>query len=821
LSLGIAIFTAFAVFRGIFTPFDGRLYDFLVRHSPDLKDNPRKVLLVDTPVVTIMNADFDWNAVAEKLLVLGAKQVVFTVIPEGSRAITENLLRNPRVILGSDLVFDRDNPDIERFNLPSSFVGMLPHAVSEIPDPLLGLHRYQLYTYRVGEQMVPSLEALTARRLGVEVPYEGRFLVNFRSNSQVFPRLKLQQLLEGKAISAVVRDRVVLVGIGTERFHRAVVTPITDSRREVPKLDYHGYALDSLLSGAAIASLHPGLKAVLVLGTWLVFFLAIQRMSFRKSMLIGTLAMGGLVVIAWLALLGGHVHVPILGPMLVIGTTLVSIVQSKADRHNLELENLANQANLAAEGRLRAHLAPTNGQFWTYVLGMVDQVLPVTRAVFLERINGTTQVRRTEFLRCASDALDDSGSLTQEPFASAVAQGQVMIVQGFLKKGPSNERQYLAPIMADGKVLGFLVFGVSGDQLAHQATIDRALVFLQRRVAHLLLQDREGASQGVATASRWRNLHDDARVAWTSRLAQHFRLADQHAELLEDVFDHLDTPTVVYDLFGRQLLANANMRSLLKMAELATDGSLSAADLIERACGFTPDLARVALAAAAFDEVRFEHSAWIGAVQYKLKSTPLHATEPVATGNADAMDHLHGVMLQLLSVQSDAITNLLPPTASAVVPDSTSAVSLQLTDLWLSIESATTHIATDRDFEALHFALQGSREPAMVHADPQRLGLLITAILHLFASDSKIPGIVTVNVSTDVQHVTLSMRNEGYGMPNERLQAMLYGPTWPQSPTLRRIRQVHADALGPQGMLSLTSAVGHGYAAEVSLARTA
>ena len=820
-SLGIAILIALAVFSGMLTPIDGRIYDFFVRHSPDLKNSPRKVLLVDTPVVAIMDAGVDWNAVADQLLALGARQVVFTVMPEGSRVITENLLRQPRTILGSDLVFDPDDPDTERFNLPTSLAGLLPHAVSEISDPLLGVHRYQSYTYRVGEHMVPSLEALTARRLGIEVPQEGRFLINFHGNSQAFPRLKLQQLLEGKAISAVVRDRVVLVGIGVERFHRAVVTPSTDSRREVSKLDYHAYALDSMLSGTAIASLHPGLKALLVLGAWLGFVVVIQRMSFRKSMLVGTLAIGGLVVLAWLALLGGHVHVPILGPMLVIGTTLVSTVQSKSDQHNLVLEKLANQANLAIESRLRGHLVPSNGRFWTYFLGMVDQMLPVTRLVFLERVKGTAQVRWVESLRCATDAMTDSGNLTQEPYASAIAQGQVMRIQDFFKNGLANERQYLAPIIADGEVLGFFVFGIVNDQLTHQATIERALAFLQRRVADLLLQNQEGVPMELAMASGWRNLHDDARVAWTSRLAQHFQLASRHAELLEDVFDHLDTPTVVYDLFGRQLLANAGMKSLLKMPELAADGSLSAADLLERACGLTPGFARVALAAAVFDDVRFEHAAWIGVVQYKLKSTPLRATDPVASGNADPLANLHGVMLQLLLVQSDPIAGSVTIPTRTVVPDSTSATSPPLIDLWQSIEAATSQIASLRDFEALHFALEGSREPAMVHADPQRMGSLISAILHLFASDSKLPGTVTVTVATDAQHVTLSMRNEGYGMPNERLQAMLHGPTWPQSPTLRRIRQVHADALGPQGKLSLSSAVGRGYAAEVSLARTA
>ena len=815
-SLVIAILISFAVFWGVLTPIDSRIYDFFVRHSPELKNSPRKVLLLDTPVAAIVDADLDWNTVADKLLALGARQVVFTVVPEGSRANTENLLRRRQVILGSDLVPDPERPDTERFNLPANLAGLLPPAVSEIPEHLLGLHRYQQYAYRVGDQVVPGLEALTARRQGLAVPQDGQFLVNFRSSSEAFPRLKLQQLLEGKAISAIVRDRVVLVGIGVERFHGAVATPVTSIGREVSRLDYHGYALDSLLSGTAIASLHPGLKALLVLGVWLVFFVPVQRMSLRQSMLVSTLATAGLIMLAWLALLSGHVHVPILGPLLVIVTTLVLTAQNKADRDDIDLEKLANEANLAAEGRLRSHLVFTNDRVWTHVLSMIDQILPVTRAVFLERVKGTAQVHRAESLRCAPDAVANSGDVTREPYASAIAHRQVVGTQDFLKKGPADERQYLAPIITDGEVLGFLAYGVAGNQSVHEATIERALAFLQQHVADLLREEREGELIEYATGSNWR---DDVRVAWMSRLAQHFQLADQHAELLEDVFDHLDTPTLVYDLYGRQLLANAGMKSLLKEAQLATNANLSAADLIERVCGLPPESARAALAASVFDEVRFEHAAWIGAVQYKLKSLPLRAKDPVGPGNADPLVKLNGIMLQLLPAQSDAVAGsaTLPAAAAS---DAALPASSTSTDVWHSVETAANKITSQEGFDALHFALEGSREPAIVDADPQRLGSLIMAILHLFAADSKLPGTITVTVATDAQHATLSIRNEGYGIPDERLQAMLHGPTWPQSPTLRHIRQVCAEALGSQGKLSLSSMVGRGYSAKVSLART-
>ena len=307
-SLLLALLLSVAAFLGVFTPLDGRVYDIFVSGAPSLNTSPRQVVLVDSPVVAFFDPNFGWIKLVDDLLALGARQVVFTVMPQGNPRVTEALLASSKVVVGSELTPDPERPGSQVFNLPRALRNSDPGAVADTPDALLSLHRYQRYWYTVGDDLVPSVEALTARRLGRDIPDDGSFLINFGGTDREFPRMHLQQVAEGRLIKEVVQGRVIVIGIGKERFHRNVVTPITSATREVSKLEFHGFALDSLLNGNAIGSLHPLGKAALLLAVWLLYFFVAQPMSFRAAVVTATLMIAGLVILAWLMLTGLNLH---------------------------------------------------------------------------------------------------------------------------------------------------------------------------------------------------------------------------------------------------------------------------------------------------------------------------------------------------------------------------------------------------------------------------------------------------------------------------------------------------------------------------------
>lgn len=814
-SLILALLLSVAAFLGVFTAVEGRLYDIFVTHGPGLHSAPRQVVLIDSPVVTFFNPSFAWVKLTDDLLALGAQQVVFTVIPEGDPQVTAALLGNPRVVLGSDIAPDPARAGSQVFNVPPT-LRSAPNAVADTPEPLLGLHRYQWYSYPVGDRVMPSVEALAARRLGRDIPKEGSFLINFGGADRAFPRVRLQQVVEGRLIKEVVQGRVVVIGIGKERFHRDVVTPITTDTREVPKLEYHGFALDSLLNGNAIGSMLPIAKAALLLSVWLLYFLVAQPMSFRAAVVTGAVMSVALVLLAWGILVGFNLHVPVVGSILVIGTTLISIFQHKANHHDRVLERLVNSANLAHDERLKAQMTPEGEEFWPYALGMVDQAVPITRAVLFERVPGTSRLRLVHSLRCSADAVGAGESdLAQEPFASAVRAGDVVETRDLLKPIEGESLQYIAPLVSQGECVGCLAFGM-GSAGQNMPTLLRAASALSRRLAEMVMHNQRAAVEAVAggTASALRRYLSDKRNDTVTALGRHLQLAQRHSEFLEAVLHRLLTPTIVYDLFGRPLFANNRMKAAMKEISPAEDRSATAADLIEHACGLSSHQARLALTAVTIDGDSFDHPAWTGVRQLRLHADTLGGTTLAETTYEDMLQEAHGLLFQLLPQDGGP-----QPATTAAQPGKPDAE--QELDLWPCLESAAARVSRSGEFEGLSIVLEGDRTPATVRAVPRPLEDLLTAVLQLLAYDAQLPGQIVVLLMQRDRLVEINLRNAGFGMPHERLQAMLDGPIWPQSPTLRRVRQLRGSSLGENGALTISSAVGTGYRATLSLQRVA
>lgn len=811
-SLFFALILALASLLGAFTPLDGRIYDGFLRSAPTLQSTDPQVLLVDSPVSAFFDAQFPWERVVADLLALGARQVVFTVFPEGSAAKALALYDHPAVILGTDLMPDPQRVDSVRFNLPATLGETTPHAIANTDESLLGVHRYQRYSYTVKDQTFPSVEALSARRLGINVEDEGRFLVNFSQPGQSFPRVKLHQVVQGNLVRDVVAGRVVMVGIGQERFHRSVVTPITSDQREITRLDYHGYALNSILTGTGIASLAPATSVLLLLATWLVFFLVAQPMGPRGAMLAGLAMFGALVALAWLALVATNVHIPVVGSALVIGTTLVSLVQRKAKHHDDALARLANTAGVTPASGLGAYRTPVSEEFWPYAMGMLDQAVPITRAIFLQRLPGASGLRPVHALRCANNALAQSDlDMSRPPFSAVAATTEALKVQGLLVPIPGERSQYLIRLALQGELLGYLVFGTSvADE--NLPALQRSVLALCRRLTEMIGANRQRSTDDAPAPSFARKYLSDDRDEVVAKLDMHLQLANRQAEYLAAVLDWMRIPTTVYDLFGRQLFTNTSMKSVLKEAHLNQDGVFSAADLIEQTCGLTSEQARLALTDLTVEGKAFDRAAWAGAQKYRLQGNMLGGSNLLETSYQDMLDQAHGAVFQLVPAATEVETRLpLPhkPTQQAVA---TAAA-----DLWQPLEAAIAEVGAQSEFESLTITVEGERASIPVAAQSWLLRDFLHSLLQLLAYDCKLPGRVEIDVTREDSRVLVAMRNQGFGMPDTRLQSMLEGPVWPQSATLRRIRQLRGTALVAGGSLELTSSVGAGYRALVVL----
>jgi hypothetical protein len=803
-SLLFVLAIAGASFLGVFTPLDGRVNDFLMGISLFPETQRQQILLVDSPVSAFSTTEVSWDQVVTDLVELGARQVVFTVFPEGDTEIAKKLLFNPAVVLGADVKPGSRRDGGVQWNLSPGFTAIKPHAISDTAMSFLGVHRYQSYSYQVNEEAIPSVEALTARRLGQSIPAEGYYLIDFSESRPKFPRVPLQRVVEGSLVKDLVDGRVVLIGIGLQRFHQSVATPITSDGREVTKLEYHGYALDTLLNSNEIYPIAPWATAFLVLVTWIVFFSVAQPFGFKGAMVTGTLMMFILFALAWLTLVLANLHIPVISSVLVIGTTLVSIMHRKAQHHDKVLAKLVNNAGVALSSGISEYHIPQGDELWPYAIRMIDQAVPATRAVLLQRLPNSSELRVAHSLRCTNDAilipiLDSMHSV----FKSASTGGSVKEVH-LLKPIEGESHQYLVPIVSGSELRGFLLFG-TGLPVEQHSALNRAVVMLCRRLAEMLEVHMQESISDKTISNFTRKFMTDERDNLVLKINEYLALAFKQSEFLVSMLNRLHVPTMAYDLFGRPLFTNSSMKAILKETSVNSEQGSSAADLIEETCGLTPDEARQALMDLTVEGKEFNRVAWAGSQQYQMQADVLGGPNLLETSYKTIQNKAYGAMFQLMPManKSDVVQ---------VHTQQLDVVELNAgLDVWKTLETVVADTCKNPEFQGLTIDLAASRTPALVVMQEWQLQDLLSALLLFLAYDSVLPGRIEIEVSQSNTELTMVMANQGFGMPNSRLQALLDGPVWPQSGTLRRIRSLRSVTLTESESLELTSSLGKGY----------
>lgn len=817
LALGLAL----ASMMGVFEPLDGILYDAFVRHSPGSSVVMRKVVLVESPAAEPSAPSVRWDSVAAGLIARGASQVVFTGAPPGSREVVESLLKNPKVIVSGGLRDNTADASKAIFSVPRGARDLSLQAASVVADPLMGVHRGQHYMYRIGDRDLPTLEALTASRLGIGVPGEGHYLIDFSGDASGFPRVTLNQLLNREVSEGVLQGRTVLIDPAGGNIHRMVVTPITKSGREVSELEYHAYALDTLLRGTAVSSFSPLTMGAAVIGIWLLCLTIMQPMQFRQAVVAASLMTTGLALLSWGLLPAGY-HLPVIGPILVIAASLVSVFLSKTESQNQALERLATEANLAVSARLTGQGVSFDDAFWSNVLAMIDQLLPVTRVVLLERAEGSRHVSEVRSLRCSAGAVEERRrDFSRAPYSTAIEKGKAVETGNYLIDAGPGEHQFLAPLVWGGQVLGFWAFGIPRLQMVNSAMLMHAADLLGKKLSELMFARRQGVAY-PAIAAGWRDRLADQRDVSILNLSQHLSMIESHIHVLEDVFNGMEVPTMVSDLFGRPLLSNASMKAL-PLPEKNRSETDSIAGLLETFCQLAPEEVRTALAGVVFNGERFETFGCIGKTRHRLRVSRLYSGARPMTGN-EVLQHIHGLMVQVFPVtrmetiedtQRESRPLIAPPKHEATVV--AGGAEVEEVDLLDVMDEAIASIASSPEHEALSFAVNGSRSDVKVLAQRSKLKDILTTLVRFLAEDSRQRGEITVNLDTQKDDLIIDMQNKGFGMPDDKLQAMLEGADVPRSDYLRRLRQLRESAIGNQGRLDLRSTVGGGYVAKLTM----
>jgi CHASE2 domain-containing sensor protein len=786
---------ALAAVLGLFRPVDDLLGDAFTRLvGTTAEAEPRQVLLVEAPIDAFIGTDTDWEQAAQQLLGLGALRVAFTTLPTLDPDRLRRLIDHPAIDVAAGV--DREALDTRRAQLqvtPELQTLDIP-AVVVAGDAASAVRRYMPYGVQVDDRRLPTIEAHVARQLGHDVPAQGRYRVGFLDGlPRDFPRTALAPLERGELIEEAVAGRVALIGPVSTRFESTVVTPMTTGRQPLSALEFHGYALDSLLRGRTVSTLPPWGEVMLVVLAGLLAHIVIRPMSLQRGTAfifvgIGLLLAASALLLPWL-----RVHLPVTAPALALAGVTLSGFLARSRRQGQALGELATTSALTMVGRWSPNEPRDERELWTGLLDRVAHYLPIRRALlFRWPVDGTRLVAVAALGTDLAQSAPHEPDPRAPPYDGALAAAPHAIdVTDLLAGDAAGEQQLLVALAPNGQPVGFLACGVDRERLERWPGLRGALSQVAQELGELMLARRgERRGQGgLAPVNRWGASRRDAVL---QRLVYNLRGLDRRFALAGNLFEGLHTPVLACDGFGRTIAANGRMQALLsRRVHDATKAT--AGEVIDALSGIGPRAAEDVVAGALFDGREFERVIEdADGGRSRLRVVPLDGQRQAASTAAGP----NGLIIELASAA-----------------DATGQAGA---DLRVTVERAISRVVPTAGRDRVEFHVQGVRHPVHVDLDPQGLVDLLAAVLQLLEEDARRPGVVSVRIDHAGNRAVVELRNDGFGIPPEALHAALDGPELPAEGLHRRIRMLR-DRVLPAGSLVLDSAVGRGYVARVDL----
>ncbi len=854
----LSIATALNLFR---YPAIG-MEDVLVRLLRAAADEQTQVVLVelqDTNAGTVGRA-------LQRIAALGPAAVVLVDLPADTEQFANTLQNVPLIHAYSPSAVDHSGSAV----------------VSAVHPPEYGIYRHQVVRFLAGTQSVPALETAVMQRLQPQTRMPVRpYLVDFSPRAASFGRISAGQVARGQLVKDMLDGRVVLVG-GPATLEPRWPVPLQPDQPGMSTLEFHAYALQTLLSGRIPQRLGDAGAAVLVLVVGLIAMLV----SIALAEVIGMWLLLPFFVAATLAWWGAFqfagVFLPVVPLLLCLFAQAVIFRSEALQRRRGILQKLLLQIEVRAHDRIAPTAQSDENEQWNQIVTMVSQVLNLERSIFLFVRPGENFVREVASLGCT---LDDIAEMRRDfrraPYTDALEAGRLIQLDRrlFLRQiedARLADDQMLMPLIFEGELQGFWCLTVRASLHVDLDALRREVSPFASQIAARMYQvsyraqsasDADSAQGGVFAGGRTSAPED--------RLPRIVGLLDARIQLFDSVFQGLSTATIVYDIFGRVLQVSSRMSELFADQEYRPY-ERTALDVLVDIAGVDIAEARDHLRYVIVDNGRISlpSNITIGGKHFHLLLSPVSAPGADAQqGEVDdlgarailfELQDLSGIegqfisreqlLLQLLSNLRNYCTSLMMThrllgannltgerreRALKMFGDTVDHLLNELREARAYLEqpeSGSRHETFPLSLPTvLKEALESLEEqiaskmvepqldmplvPGMALAVRDQLRQGLVAILELLIEDARDGTDLMLTVSETDRLLQLRVQNEGFGIPQESLLRYLSGTEGATSEVFAKLRDFEEVLETWGGVMLGTSEVGRGYTFVVVLAK--
>lgn len=585
---------------------NGFAYDYLMRSNTTTAAS-EQLIVIDGDKASAERGDDLWLTLLNNLLAQDVKQVVFGFLPERVSSDFYRLAADSgKVLFGRQLLGNNFDSTTELQPLPPSAQGNnLSLALVKTPESLQGVYRNQRSRITVDGQDFPALEYGAAERIlgeSAALP-NADFRINFIGGTARIPKIKLEQALAGNLVSELVAGRTVLIGIYGLEPLASYFTPLSTANEQTSDLLYHAFALDTLLSDRCILPLPSWALLLIIIGITVATLIFCQSLTFQRSLALSAVLTLGYGLACWLALHSVFLWIPPVELILAQWLTLALVWRYRIVQENRIFDSTL--FNLSAN--LQEKVFPVSFYHsqdpWAQLIVMINESLNLNRLMFLERVPHDHRLKEIKAFKCSiDDVLEPRRDYERTPYSTVIQEHKPLLQERpYLKVLDSEDRQYLAPLIFAGDVLGFWAFTVDANTVKSTVKFLALTQAYMTQISEILYYRQEWQKRVTLENNKvWTYLSFRTGEKPYQLLNQSVTLLERRIAELQQVFNSLNTGGVLYDLFGRVLLLNKYIEELAQSVDLKLY-NMTALDFIAAVTGYDATDARNIMQKTIFD----------------------------------------------------------------------------------------------------------------------------------------------------------------------------------------------------------------------------
>lgn len=573
---------------------DAIFYDFYSAYLPSSSTQAAKTLLIEVDYDKRDSYSTQLETLANKVLDKGGEQIVFLFSPLLSPDFSKWANSTQKVIVGTRTT--RDATSTSGFQI-------IGDETSSIKQDLTGLvvidtNNHDIYctqdtTINHDGKQLPTVEFLAARKTRKHLESNQKYWINFRGGLANLPRISIEDALKGNIVPELVAGRSILIGLKGGNEQVGINFPGGSKFDMASANEYHAFALNTLLNNIEILHVSSWQKLAVLAVFALLFFFAYQ--STPVKYMLGLSLVLGLTygTLCWIFLGFFNIWLPLTEIIAMHIATLAIVLHHKAQIESKKLESMLVETSVKLIDKLLPNSVHTSQEFWAHIIMMVEQMLSLNRVIFLERIPGDNRIKEIISLHCDVNDIDERRrDYERTPYSASLQQNAALEIKQYLRTiNEIDERQFMLPLVLRGEVLGFWAFGILSEKLATNNSILLHAESLSEHISLLLYQRKIHQEHEVSEKMKWGRYLADRQFTALTDIQNVIKLQEKRLTSLEHLFTGLTTAAIFYDLFGRVVLINAQMNTLLQTINL-NPYTMTGIDLIVALTNVDRDSAR-------------------------------------------------------------------------------------------------------------------------------------------------------------------------------------------------------------------------------------